>query len=193
MPKTSKSGVIALTFQRFVQRATFSRHVLFSLLLTIAAAAGSAHAQLLEKRVTPLNPLDRQYMELQRELINELTLRYYGGRCCRSASELLLLQRLLDDRHVLPEQTQELQAMGVLLGDLLATEHDLQWVVYEDAAGRSRALQVEGTDSYLFPVTMIARRWSVGDTTPVQEIYEQASAAAEDARPPLPFEAPPEK
>ncbi|MEM1403280.1 MAG: DUF3806 domain-containing protein [Pseudomonadota bacterium] len=179
-----------MTFLRTVRRAAFSKHTLLSLLLAFAVAPGSASAQLLEKRVTPLNPLDRQYMELQRELINELTLRYYGGRCCRSAAELLLLQRLLDDRHVSPQQTQELQAMGVLLGDLLAAEHDLQWVVYEDAAGRSRALQIEGTESYLFPVTMIARRWSVGDTTPVQDIYEQASMAAEEARPPLPFEAP---
>ncbi|CAN0600848.1 unnamed protein product, partial [Ectocarpus sp. 12 AP-2014] len=96
-------------------------------------------AQLLDKRISPLNPIDKQYMEAQRELVNEMTLRLYGGRCCRTMTELDYLQRLIDDGHVGPEQTRELQAMGVVMGDLLATELDLQWVIYEDIQGRSRA------------------------------------------------------
>ncbi|GEM_PF-1268273 len=148
------------------------------------------NAQLLENLVTPLEALDRQYMDLQRQRINELTLRYYGGRCCRMETELDYLQRLLDDRYVAAEQTLELQAMGVLLGDLLVSELDLRWVVYEDAKGRSRALQIDDSDNYLFPVTMISRRWEVGDRMSVADIYANAVAAVESARPPLPFEEP---
>ncbi|WP_439102524.1 DUF3806 domain-containing protein [Congregibacter sp.] len=147
-----------------------------------------ASAQLIDKRVTALNPLDRQYMDVQRQTLNELTLRYYGGRCCRSEAELDYLQRLLDDGHVGPDQTRELQAMGVALGDLLATELDMYWVVYEDIKGRSRALRLGETENYLFPVTMIARRHESGDKTPVADIYQQAYEAIEAVRPPLPFE-----
>lgn len=76
------------------------------------------------------------------------------------------------------------------MGDLLAAELDLHWVVYEDAKGRSRALRLDETDNYLFPVTMISRRRQAGDETPVAEIYTGAVAAMETARPPLPFEEP---
>ena len=148
----------------------------------------AAAQQLLEKRITPLSALDRQYMERQRQLVNELTLRNYGGRCCRREAELELLQRLLDDRIVTGEQTEELQAMGIVMGDLLAAELDLEWVVYEDARGRSRALRLDETDNFLFPVTMISRRREAGDRTPVQEIYRKAVEAMEAARPPLPFQ-----
>ncbi|MEM9397159.1 MAG: hypothetical protein AAF991_06740, partial [Pseudomonadota bacterium] len=63
-------------------------------LVTLAnlLTAGGAAAQELERRITPLSKIDQRYMDEQRQRINELTLRYYGGRCCRSASELSYLQ-----------------------------------------------------------------------------------------------------
>lgn len=158
--------------------------------LFVLFMASVAAAQLLENRVTPLQPIDRQYMDVQRQLINELTRRHYGGQCCRSAQQLELLQRLLEDGHVRPEQTQELQAMGVVLGDLLAAENALEWVVFEDIKGRSRALKVDETGHYVFPVTMVSRRWEVADRTPINEIYQSATEAIALARPPRPFEAP---
>jgi hypothetical protein len=141
-----------------------------------------------ERRLSPLSAIDRQYMDSQRSRINDLTLGEYGGRCCRREAELDYLQRLLDDRVVTGDDIEELQAMGILLGDLLASELDLHWTVYEDARGRSRALQYGETENFLFPVTMISRRRSAGDQTPVTEIYRQAVEAMEKARPPLPFE-----
>lgn len=160
------------------------------LLLGGPAAQAQVSDPLLEKRVTALEPLDRQYMDRQRQRIDELTLRHYGGRCCRSEFDLDYLQRLLDDRHVRAEHTLELQGMGVLMGDLLAAQLDLNWVIYEDAKGRSRALQLAQTDNFLFPVTMISRRREAGDTTSIAAIYRGAVAAMQAARPPLPFEAP---
>lgn len=161
--------------------------VLFLVLLT-QVHSESAFAQLIENRVSDLTALDRQYMDRQRTLINEMTLRYYGGRCCRSASELEYLERLLKDRHVGSQQTAELQAMGVLLGDLLASELGMRWVVYEDIKGRSRALRLDNTENYLFPVTMIARRREALDLTPIADIYSQAVETINAARPPLPFQ-----
>ena len=164
-----------------------------ALLLTALAllVAAAPRAQIEDEvRLAPLTALDRRYMDMQRSTINELSLREYGGRCCRREAELAYLQRLLDDRIVTGQDIEKLQAMGILLGDLLASELDLHWTVYEDARGRSRALQYGDTENYLFPVTMIARRRYAGDMTPVLEIYRQAVEAMETARPPLPFEEP---
>jgi hypothetical protein len=179
----------AMPLPVFARPPIVLRRGLYLLIAVLALAPlAPATAQPDEKRISALSPLDRQYMDQQRQLINELTLANYGGRCCRREADLDYLQRLLDDRIVREDQVQELQAMGVLMGDLLAEELDLHWVVYEDAKGRSRALQLDETDNFLFPVTMISRRRQAGDTTPVIEIYQRAVDALEAARPPLPFQ-----
>ena len=78
--------------------------------------------------------------------------------------------------------------MGVIMGDLLAADLDMHWIVYEDKIGRSRALRYRDTEEYLFPVTMISRRREAGNNTPVVDIYEKARAIIIDTRPPLPFQ-----
>ena len=140
-------------------------------------------------KVSDLTPLDRQYMQRQRDTIEDLARRYTGSGFDGSAeNDIPLLQRLLDERRVRPDQTEELQAMGILLGDVLAAELDMHWVVYEDPLGRSRALRYRETENYLFPVTMISRRQEVGNDRSVQEIYAKAVSIIEPIREKLPFQ-----
>lgn len=139
--------------------------------------------------LSELSTLDQQYMRSQRNLIEDLARRQLGATFSGEPSrDIALLQRLLDERVVEPHQRQELQAMGIILGDLLAAQLDMQWVIYEDSLGRSRALQLKDTDNFLFPVTMISRRREVGNNTPVQAIFDKAVATIEPLIPPLPFE-----
>ncbi|MGB1141159.1 MAG: DUF3806 domain-containing protein, partial [Halioglobus sp.] len=86
------------------------------------------------------------------------------------------------------QQTTELQAMGIVMGDLLASELDMQWVVYTDEIGRSRALRYRGSDDVVFPVTMISRRREVGNEDLVIAIYAQARDKAMAQRPSRPFQ-----
>ncbi|MEM6301479.1 MAG: DUF3806 domain-containing protein [Pseudomonadota bacterium] len=160
----------------------------FLVALASLLTAGGAAAQELERRITPLSKIDQRYMDEQRQRINELTLRYYGGRCCRSASELSYLQRLLDERRVSETEELELQAMGILLGDLLALEQGMEWIVFEDAQGRSRALRLAESENYLFPATMVSRRRMAGDRTPIVDIYRKAVTDIESVKEPLPFQ-----
>jgi hypothetical protein len=133
--------------------------------------------------------LDRQFMQQQRESLSDLVARQYGRQFNgETDNDLELLQRLLDDRVVRAEQTRELQAMGVIMGDLLAADLGLDWVIYEDSLGRSRALRYRDTDSFLFPMTMISRRREVDNRTPVAEIYRKAKEAMQAVIPPLPFQ-----
>ena len=142
-----------------------------------------------EVEVGELSYLDQQYMAGQRARLNELASRHVGTQF-RGATEhdLRLLQRLLDDEVVTSDQTLELQAMGIVLGDLLAQELAMHWVVYQDKLGRSRALRYRTTDHYLFPVTMISRRWEGGAYTPVADIYRKAVDTIRPAVPALPFQ-----
>jgi hypothetical protein len=142
-----------------------------------------------EPEVTALTQLDRQFMQEQRGRIDELA-RSKLGRQLHSTpdNDLSILQALLDRNLVRQDQRLELQAMGMVLGDILARDQAAKWIVYQDRQGRSRALQLGGTDNFLFPVTMISRRAEVGAAVDVTAIYEKASRIMEPYRRPLPFQ-----
>ena len=159
--------------------------VLFWLLLGVCTAL-PVHAQ---PDISELSYVDKQYMSQQREILADLVARNFGRQFNGARdNDLELLQRLLDQNLVRAEQIRELQAMGVIMGDLLAAELKLHWVIYEDRQGRSRALRDGTTDSYLFPITMISRRWAVDNHTPVQQIYQKAQDIVTTRRPALPFQ-----
>jgi len=142
-----------------------------------------------DARISDLSYVDRQYMAGQRQLIGDLASLELGrGFNGDPANDLEILQLLLDRRVVRPDQTGALQAMGIILGDLLAADLDMQWVVYEDQVGRSRALRYRQSDEYLFPVTMISRRREVGNQTPVADIYQKARASITPMLSPRPYQ-----
>jgi hypothetical protein len=78
--------------------------------------------------------------------------------------------------------------MGVIMGDLLATDLDMHWVIYEDRLGRSRALRYQQSDNYLFPMTMISRRREADNHTPVADIYHKAREIIASRQPAMPFQ-----
>jgi hypothetical protein len=165
---------------------TAARYLLLTFFALIVLPAALAQD---EPRIGELSYLDRQFMAQQRALLQDLTARNFGRRFSgQRDNDLELLQLLLDRKLVRPEQTRELQAMGVILGDLLASELDLRWVVYQDNLGRSRALRDDVSGTYLFPITMISRRREVDNRTPVETIYNKASKIITDSRPALPFQ-----
>ena len=89
-----------------------------------------------------LSYFDQQYMAQQRALLNDLAARNFGREFRGDKdADLALLQSLLDRQLVRADQARELQAMGVVMGDLLAADLGMHWVIYEDKIGRSRALR----------------------------------------------------
>ncbi|MEH6568009.1 MAG: DUF3806 domain-containing protein [Halioglobus sp.] len=139
--------------------------------------------------ISDLTMVDIQYMNNQRALIEDLTRNNFGSAFNRNRDhDLDLLQRLLDRDLVNPKQTAELQAMGIIMGDLLAADLDLHWVIYEDSVGRSRALRYRQSEEYLFPVTMISRRREADNRTGVNDVYQKAYDIMKASKPPLPFQ-----
>lgn len=166
-----------------------TRRILRLLAITLLISIGSGAAAAEEPDIGELSQLDRQWMAGQRALLEDLARRHFGrGFNSEPDNDLPLLQQLLDRRLVREDQTRELQAMGVILGDLLAADLDLTWVVYRDDLGRSRALRDGDTDNYLFPITMISRRREAGNRKPVAEIYAGARAIIIESRPAAPFQ-----
>lgn len=162
-----------------------ARYALLAALALLVAVYAVAQS---DAKIGDLSRLDRQYMAEQRESLMSLAAASLGRRFNGNKnSDLQILQLLLDRRLVTPEQTRELQAMGVIMGDLLAADLDMHWVIYEDRQGRSRALRYRETEEYLFPITMISRRQEADNHTPVAAIYQKAYDIIAPLRPDLPF------
>ena len=159
------------------------------LVLGLLVGCLGANGQATDARISELSYLDNQYMAQQRALLADLVATNFGARFSGAKDhDLQLLQSLLDRGIVQPDQSRELQAMGIIMGDLLAAELDMHWVVYEDRLGRSRALRYQQSNEYLFPVTMISRRREADNHSPVTAIYQKAYDIIEPLRTPLPFQ-----
>lgn len=140
-------------------------------------------------QITDLSQLDRNFMQEQRQRIDEIARSQLGRQLSgEKDSDMGILQDLVDRKLVSAEQTLELQAMGIVLGDLLARDLGMQWVIYEDRYGRSRALRLEQSDNFLFPVTMISRRVEADAVVSVSVIYEKARTMILPYKTPLPFQ-----
>lgn len=159
------------------------------LLLSISGPWTSSLALELEPIAIDPTPVDMQYMKQQRQSLQDIAARHLGRSFSQQRDrDLDILQTLLDRGLVKGSQRKELQAMGVVMGDLLARELDMHWVIYEDKQGRSRALRLGNTDYYFFPMTLISRRREAGNTQAVAEIYEQAREKIAKNKTPLPFQ-----
>ena len=151
--------------------------------LSLCASWSVAQSPNFDVLIEPLTAVDRQFMAEQRVRVEQLANRLGRGLTGVVDRDLDTLQRILDERMVPAEDTLTLQAMGLVFGDLLGERLDMDWVVYRDSKGRSRALRYRQIDVYLFPVTMISRRQEGGSERRLKPLFEDT---VRDTRPLLP-------
>ena len=126
-----------------------------------------------DRLVEPLTAIDQQFMRDQRIRVEQLANRLGRNLSGAADRDVETLQRMLDERLVAPTDTLTLQAMGVVFGDLLGSRLDMDWVVYRDKKGRSRALRYREIEVYLFPVTMISRRHESGSDRRLKPLFDE--------------------
>ena len=147
--------------------------VLMATALMLWPALAQAQGSNFEVSIEPLTAIDQQFMDEQRGRVEQLANRIGRGLTGNTVRDLDTLQRVLDERMVPPTDTLTLQAMGVVFGDRLGDALDMDWVVYRDNKGRSRALRYRTTDVFLFPVTIISRRYEVGSTRQLKPLFDE--------------------
>ena len=164
------------------QKKRFSTHGLRRLLVLFTLPALSVYTSWSVAQnpnfvvlIESLTAIDRQFMADQRMRVERLANRLGRGLTGVADRDLDTLQRILDDRLVPAEDTLTLQAMGVVFGDLLGDHLDMDWVVYRDHKGRSRALRYRQMDVYLFPVTMISRRQEGGSARRLKPLFDDTA------------------
>lgn len=158
------------------------RHgMIWALVTAFCSLSPQLHADDIQR--TDLTVIDHTYMDDQRQALDEVARRYLGRQFNGNKdNDLELMQIMLDRRLVRRDQRELLQTMGFVLGDILAKEEGLRWIIYTDNKGRSRALAIPNKDDVIFPVTMISRRYEAGASVDVQAVYDKALDAIADIR-----------
>lgn len=90
------------------------------------------------------------------------------------SGKLRLLEAILENNWIEPEETLKLQCLGIIFGDALSQELGLDWVAVEDEYGRDPALSKPGTSILVFPQTSISKRIENSENVNVAELFEQA-------------------
>jgi len=99
-----------------------------------------------------------------------------------SAGKLGVIRAVLEAKAFRAEQTFELQGLGIILGDALAKELGMKWMMVEDAHGTSPCLVLAGTTIVLYPQTMISKRIERGETVDVFEMFNGVAAKVAELR-----------
>lgn len=124
------------------------------------------------QEISPLGKQDIAALDAQRQLIQYfLSAGDRQEKYSTAAGKLGTLRALLDARQFRPEQTYELQAMGVVLGDVFVQNMGFKWVMVSDEYGCDPALQYRNSSILLFPLTMISKRIERGEVFNILTLY----------------------
>ncbi len=96
--------------------------------------------------------------------------------------KLRLLDAILANGWIEPDETWKLQSLGITLGDALIQREGYDWVTVEDQYGRDPALKIEGTTMILFPLTMISKRIESGETVDVYQLIDGIVGMVDESR-----------
>ncbi len=110
-------------------------------------------------KFSELSHEDRKRLDQQRAIVAAAAEQRYGTSSLRKTeADLPVLQRLIDDKAFSKSQTYELQSLGIVFGDVLASELSLRWVMVTDEYGTAPTLRFKGTTVQVNALTMISNR-----------------------------------
>lgn len=114
--------------------------------------------------------------ERQRKMIDEIAREQIGDPLDRTTADLRTIQRILDEKRLGDNPDDTVQALGVVLGDVLVAQAGYRWIRFEDERGRSRALRSRDGRTVAFPVTAISRIRDMKMRPDVAGIYDELAA-----------------
>lgn len=134
----------------------------------------SNHKVAPEPKFTELSREDSTRLEQQRTVVLTAARRRHGTLVLtRTKSDLPVLQNLIDDRVFNKSQTYELQCLGIVFGDVLASEFPLRWAMVTDEFGTDPTLRFKKTTIQINALTMISKRVERDEPVSVQWLLDK--------------------
>jgi Domain of unknown function (DUF3806) len=132
--------------------------LVFLVLLQYGAVAMSAEESEIQFRPLPKESL--AHLDKQRSFVASLVAKHLPGQKLeKSKADYILLQRLIDLHAIPADKTWELQSLGVVFGDALAsTIPGLAWWEVTDKYGTDPTLRYKQTRLQINALTMISKR-----------------------------------
>jgi hypothetical protein len=142
----------------------------------------SANEAAREPKFSELTREDSERLDRQRAVVAVAAKQRYGTLALtRTKKDLPILQRLLDDKAFKKSQTYELQSLGVALGDVLASEFALRWVMITDEYGCDPTLRFKKTSININALTMISKRVERDEPVDVFRLLQKTGKALSNA------------
>jgi hypothetical protein len=104
-------------------------------------------------------------------VLEMLRARYGDVQLHRTEDDLRLLQRLHDDGGLQAGQERELEAVGIVFGEVLAARTPLKWITVEWQGERSLGLKYPNSNIIVFPGSMIAKRVNRGERVEFESLF----------------------
>ena len=124
-----------------------------------------------DPRFAELSREDRARLEQHRAVVLAAAKQRHGTMALtRTKSDLPVLQDLIDEKVFNKSQSYELQSLGVALGDVLASELPLRWVMVTDEYGTDPTLRFKDTTLQINALTMISKRVERDEAVNVSEL-----------------------
>lgn len=133
-----------------------------------------------EQTISALNEDDQKRLDDQRAVVTRYLTDESKPKFETAAGKLGTLRALLEAKIFQPDQTYELQSMGIVFGDVFVQDMGFSWVMVEDEYGRDPAIKYQETSIILFPLTMISKRIERDEQVDVFDLYNGVAALAQD-------------
>ena len=146
------------------------------LLITLFSVLGLSKQETpkpLPPRFNELSQDDIARLDRQRAVIAARAKQRYGTPALKKdASDLAVLQRLIDDKAFAKTATYELQSLGVAFGDVMASEFPLKWAMVTDEYGTDPTLRFKNTTLQINALTMISQRVERGESVDLDYLLQ---------------------
>jgi len=142
----------------------------------------SANDSAPEPKFSELSHEDSERLDQQRALVAAAAKQRYGtAALSRTKRDLPIIQRLIDDKVFKKSQAYELQCLGVVFGDVLASELSLRWVMITDEYGTGPTLRFKNTSININALTMISKRVERDEQLDVFRLLQKNREALSEA------------
>ena len=136
----------------------------------------------MEQKIEIPNTEDQAYVEVKRQWVKDHYEPDAQHKYDTIEGKLTLLDAIIQNKWIEPEETVKLQNLGIPLGDALAQQLNFKWMTVEDDCGRDPCLVLEGTSIVLFPLTMISKRIEQGEDVDVYSMFNGICEKVEEIK-----------
>jgi len=134
----------------------------------------------MSQAISALTGADLDRLDEQRAVVTRYLDAINLEKFATAPGKLGTLRALLAAGVFAPDQTWELQSMGIVLGDVFVQQMGFHWIMVEDEYGRDPAVRYEETSVILFPLTMISKRLERSEDVDVFDLFNGIAAIARE-------------